>query len=1476
MARQENTPTVPVRDGTSQGDRHQAALDPDYARVDERSLRDFLAFSRAYAGELNYFNEENQVDGDWSRFVGNGLDLDAAAAYAVDPSQVASDKAEVFARPHFALLLSYLRLVRHAQDGLNTITRRHLEFYYEQILGMTRKATVPDRVNVLLRPSPRTAEVEVPAGSLLAAGKDSLGRERFYRTEKRLLVNRAEVARLSTVHAERTVMGIREARESGVGSHQDRVELMLRIALGRPQPGDPLPDYPKGEKIDYAALKRFAAITGFAWVQLFMELFELRELMKLKQRRDNDARDWRLINSRLELAGKARTGDQSFRLEPVDPRDFDANPKTALGGAPDFAGLPQVEDIDDLYDQRTRRDVQDFIRDKLHFQNLRDFLSMVQVKRAIDTQWKEINRIIELAGGRKRNSAEYRLPDSADPTGFDTNLRTAIGPIAFDQVGVSTLDEYHAWLVALEDHFFMSAENFAYIMEIAEKSEREATTWEWSRVDGILADAHREKVLAGRRLALRLAFAGRVKGGSTPREAFDATVRIALGESPERGPADPLDRLRDYVADEKEFLDLERFRDRLERRAARVVDANRVFRILERAQRVRERFPDPVAQIENWVNLHAHVDATSVTVGDDANNPRWQTFGGVVPESGTEDQPAENMGWAVASPMLALSAGARRIHLTLGFRHDEFDATRIASLFQAGVVAINDYEGPFPIEISTKKGWGRPNSIEAKLGNYRSLSGVDRDFDPPLEGLQLILQFSEQVDPIAVPSEGEMLAGSPWPVLRLMMRQIQDKTTGRYTTAYVPFEELRLETLHIRVDVGDPKQTGGAGLVDFDIQNDQTVLSPKKPFEPFGSSPTVGTRFSIGHPELSIKRLDYLRLRVEWMGAPSSFSTHYQHYKPAVAGWRFKTQVRMVDKRGGFDIGDLKPLFAARDATAAHEIAFKDVTAALRRENPDYQYRRSLEPNEGQNVLDWSRYFQWELTPLYFQHQAYPAIAAQVAAQLAKALATDPPDDVTPYSVNPPFTPTIKKLCVEYGASLEIDLDSDRRGEGRADRIYHIHPFGLNPVHRGSGGCRFLPDYGQEGELYLGILNADPPQTLSVLFQMAEGRANPNLEPVPVQWSYLSGDRWLSLADGGIRHDGTRGLINSGIVEFDLKPAEASTRMPAGYYWIRAAIPRNSDSVCDTVAIHAQAVAATFADRGNASDHYAQPLPGNTITQLSPRIPGIAEVAQPYTSFGGKPQEREETFYTRVSERIRHKQRALTIWDYERLVLEQYPQIYKAKCLPADAKANPDGAGALKVIVIPDVRDRLPFDPFQPKAPADLLTDINEYLTDLAPPFAGISVANAHFVQVKVRVRVRFKEGYDEGFYSRRLNDDLNRFLSPWAYQEGAGIAIGGRIYANSIVNFIDGREYVDYLRDIKLFSSHDDGRTFNEARPTQDEGLFVTTDHADGVLVAAPQHVFDVIVEGAQEEEVLKGINYMKIELDFVVEADDGSDGRD
>jgi hypothetical protein len=269
-------------------------------------------------------------------------------------------------------------------------------------------------------------------------------------------------------------------------------------------------------------------------------------------------------------------------------------------------------------------------------------------------------------------------------------------------------------------------------------------------------------------------------------------------------------------------------------------------------------------------------------------------------------------------------------------------------------------------------------------------------------------------------------------------------------------------------------------------------------------------------------------------------------------------------------------------------------------------------------------------------------------------------------------------------------------------------------------------------------------------------------------------------------------------------------------------------------------------------------LPVGSITRLVEPDARIAKLSQPFTSSGGKPPERPELFRTRVSERLRHKQRALSPWDYERLVLQRFAKVYKAKCLPAVAEP-----GRVVVIVIPDIRAALPGDAFAPRASADLLADIGEYLRERAPTGATVEVRNARYVPVRVRLGVRFRPGQDEGFAKQRLREDLIRCLSPWAFDEGAELMIGGSIYANSILDFVDRRDYVDYVADIKLFRG--EGKDDFTLIPSSAE-YHIATKRPDEVLVAARQHDIDVIPELGYEQAAFTGINYMKLELDFIV----------
>ena len=62
-----------VRDGVSQTQRMLPALDPDYIKVDERAIADWLGFAHRYAELVQYYDASNLPAGDWQSFIQNDV-----------------------------------------------------------------------------------------------------------------------------------------------------------------------------------------------------------------------------------------------------------------------------------------------------------------------------------------------------------------------------------------------------------------------------------------------------------------------------------------------------------------------------------------------------------------------------------------------------------------------------------------------------------------------------------------------------------------------------------------------------------------------------------------------------------------------------------------------------------------------------------------------------------------------------------------------------------------------------------------------------------------------------------------------------------------------------------------------------------------------------------------------------------------------------------------------------------------------------------------------------------------------------------------------------------------------------------------------------------------------------------------------------------------------------------------------------------
>ena len=1053
--------------------------------------------------------------------------------------------------------------------------------------------------------------------------------------------------------------------------------------------------------------------------------------------------------------------------------------------------------------------------------------------------------------GKKRNSSY--LPPSNTSLYFEAYANAALGALNVPgRSDVTTIQGYWNALLEIENYFAMTIENFAVFVE---KIMVSGSDWEsgYERdsefVAQLLENAYREKRFNERTADLRAVRAAY----TTDADGFRAMMQWALGdETTGQGDTEVLlNRLSAYLSE----ADLSKLASAFD-----ILRWTEVERLLAHA--IFMRCNDLVPQKVTWVNAYPAVEAQKVlsTRGtpNAAGTRPFLPFG-APPEQNVAIAPAPLLGFALTSPILALSGGSRTITLTFGLRASGYEFELLKEIIAATYGKVDSYgRSLFPVvfEVSTANGWVRcPTSatIAPVFGTYDSLVGTSPsspsnwlDHAQGL-GLRIVLAWPENEVPI-VPLETQIDGMDPrWPALRILMQPVWSTQDNRFNTYYRELGSLFVGAVHIKVDV--------AGLLPSALESDDMMIDPKRPFEPFGTSPAPGSRLLLGHPEIVSKRIDRLKFKFQWMGAPASLADHYANYGIAAAGAapNFTVKVSSVDRTGTRVLSSSSALFAS-DTSAVTVIDFASLNPPI---VADVSVLDGARP--GTRLVTWKRRFEWELGAIDFQHRTYPALAAQKSLEFA----TDSVKKaVSAYQVKPPYTPKLKSVSMDYGSSVEIVLFRPGDGE-KLDRVYHVHPFGM--VELAAGGYEelpLLPRYDKDSEFYVGFADALLPETITMLVQVDEGTADRDIAPPEITWSQLSGNQWVPLGHKVVA-DATSGLQKSGVIELSLAAGERSTLLPANLTWVRASVGGGYAGICDVWTVHTQAVEAYFDDQGNAPEHYRTPLPSGTITRLKTPIGGIVGVKQPYATYGGRMAEDETRFATRVSERLRHKQRALSSWDYERIVLEAFPQIFKAKCIPT----NEEQPGVVQVLVIPDVR-AVPTNEFAPKAPVSLIGSIQEYLTARAPRCAMLRVRNATYRAVCVRIGVRFTEKANESYWMGRLNEELNRFLSPWAYDEGADISVGGKIYASSIVEFVDRRPYVDYVAGISLFYTDDEGAHFTFVPSPGEEGgaHFVEAGGPDRVLVAYPRHRIDLLTAAHYDSRLYRGVGYMEMEMDFVV----------
>ncbi len=139
------------REGQTQQQRMPAWLDPSLVPVDARTKEDFFNYIKAIAKEIKFYDlrqSDNALiaNGTWEDFFNLEQDeLDALAEQAAIP-------------PHIALWNAFIELYQKPQQLMNMLTKRHLDFYYGDVLRLKKNEPLPDKAHVIFELKKNTAQ----------------------------------------------------------------------------------------------------------------------------------------------------------------------------------------------------------------------------------------------------------------------------------------------------------------------------------------------------------------------------------------------------------------------------------------------------------------------------------------------------------------------------------------------------------------------------------------------------------------------------------------------------------------------------------------------------------------------------------------------------------------------------------------------------------------------------------------------------------------------------------------------------------------------------------------------------------------------------------------------------------------------------------------------------------------------------------------------------------------------------------------------------------------------------------------------------------------------------------------------------------------------------------------------------------------------------------------------------------------------
>jgi hypothetical protein len=772
----------------------------------------------------------------------------------------------------------------------------------------------------------------------------------------------------------------------------------------------------------------------------------------------------------------------------------------------------------------------------------------------------------------------------------------------------------------------------------------------------------------------------------------------------------------------------------------------------------------------------------------------------------------------------------------------------------------------FSFSLTTPTGWMPVNDFFVVAGDTPGHSS-------PFTGINVVLRLRPQ-DP-AVVGCSPAVHGPGWPTEQPVLR-IELRPQGRLFP-YSLLEETQLAEVALTVRV--------QGVRDVVMHNNLGRLDASKPFMPFGPLPTTASYCVFGAPEIARKNVTRLCVKVEWSGLPTEeggLGGYYASYDPRLNNASFTASATILRDGQWHNAG--APGSVALFETADSACRLRP-TACWAISEPALRAhgRATAEPLDFQLGARNGFYrIQLHSPAMAFGHAAYPALLTEtVSANTLRRRRRPLPLPPAPY------TPLIERLTLDYEAQSHIVLGRERTADDSSDteRVLHLHPYGISQVYPGAAGASpsLWPRFQHDGNLYIGLAAAELSGVLTLHFHLRDEAAVESLsgEPrPPTEWAYLASNQWRALTPQQVMADTTCGFLTSGIVTLDV-PAQIdrnNTILPAQWYWLRLSVDGGFEGFAGLYGVRTQALQASRVIRPGIVFN-AEPLPAGSVKEPSVTVFGLAGVTQIGPSFGMRAAEDRHQMRTRIGERLQHKQRASTPWDYERLVLERFPSVLKVKCFPhLSSHVQGVSPGEVLVVVVPappvthsaiDAQAPVLSATAEPHLNAVELARIQDHLRGLSSPFAQVQVRNAVYERIQVRCTVKLARGAQAGQALRRINQAITDYISPWR-EGGCQPSFDWTVRCEDVEAHVRSLDCVDFVTQLSLLHvAQSDARVYTLADTARGQAELATRARPRSpwsIVLPMREHMLRAVDLSSDEQPEVTGIGRLGLSATFIV----------